>query len=104
MQPQSRERLPARGLALRDLVLVMREDEVPSAAVDVEGGPEILLAHRRALDVPSGPAFSPRAVPGHALGLSGLGRLPEREIERIPLLLAGIDSRSREQVVEIALR
>ena len=47
----------AEGAArLRDLVLVVRKDEVDAAAVDVEGLAEMLPAHRRALDVPAGPA------------------------------------------------
>ena len=47
--------LPRAGLGLRDLVLVVREDEVGAAAVDVEVEPEDLLRHRRALDVPARP-------------------------------------------------
>ena len=53
----------ADGLRLRALVLVMREDEVEPTAVDQELGPERLLGHRRALDVPAGPARAPRASP-----------------------------------------
>ena len=39
--------------ALRDLVLVVGEDEVDAAAVDVEHLAQRLLRHRRALDVPA---------------------------------------------------
>ncbi len=84
VHPDARER-QAGGLALGDLVLVMREDEVAPAAVDVEAGSEVAQAHGRALDVPAGAAHAPRALPG---GLPGLGRLPDREVERV--LLAGL--------------
>ena len=82
MHPDPRER-PADGLRLRTLVLVMREDEVEPAAVDQELGPERLLRHRRALDVPAGPPRPPRRVPRRVLAL--LRRLPEREVAGILL-------------------
>ena len=71
---------------LRELVLVVREDEVEPAAVDLEGRAEELLGHRRALDVPARPAPPPRRVPRRVLAL--LVRLPEREVPRILLQLA----------------
>src|SRR5881227_634660 len=61
-----------------------------------------LLAHRRALDVPAGPAGAPGALPGDGSGLPGLGGLPEGEIERVPLLLAGLHAGARAQVLELA--
>src|SRR6266853_3424383 len=64
MQPVARERRAAMGAdALGDLVLVVREDEVEPAALDVEGLAEGLLSHRRAFDVPARPAALPWAVP-----------------------------------------
>src|SRR4029077_8629269 len=66
---------------LRELVLVMREYEVETAAVDLEDGPERVLGPHRALDVPAGRALSQRRVPGGVL--AGLVGLPEREIARI---------------------
>src|SRR5919198_6071842 len=65
------------GLALRDLVLVVREDQVLSAAVDVDALAKHLEDHRRALDVPARPARAPGAVPR---GFAGFGPLPEREV------------------------
>src|SRR5689334_4947219 len=59
----------------------MREDEIKSAAVDLEGRPEVLLGHRRALDVPARPAAPPRRVPPRVLAL--LVPLPEREVARV---------------------
>ena len=79
------------------------EDEILPAPVYVEGGAKVLLAHRRALDVPARTALAPRALPGDAFGLPRLRRLPEREVEGIAFQLAGIDARARQEVVEVAL-
>ena len=51
------------------LVLVVREAQVDAAAVDVEGGAEVLRGHRRALDVPAGAARAPRRRPRRGLRL-----------------------------------
>ena len=85
MHPDPRQRHPARGLGLRDLVLVVGEDEVRAAAVDLEVGAEHLLRHRRALDVPAGPPVAPRRRPERVLAV--LARLPQREVERALLEL-----------------
>src|SRR3712207_2572763 len=63
--------------ALGELVLVVRETQIRAAAMDVRSVWQMLLDHRRALDVPARPSRSPRALPG---GLAGLGGLPEREV------------------------
>src|SRR4029450_11495124 len=68
---------------LGDLVLVVWEDEVEAAAVDLEDGPEMLLGHRGALDVPARPPGPPRRVPQRVLAL--LVPLPEREVARVLL-------------------
>ena len=63
VKPYSREGSMVGGLGLRDLVLVVRKHEVDAPRVDVQGGPEVALAHRRAFDVPSGTAAAERRVP-----------------------------------------
>src|SRR4029077_1650325 len=68
---------------LRDLVLVVRELEVESAAVNLEARTEVLLRHRGALDVPARPDAAPRRLPPGVL--ARLVRLPEREVARILL-------------------
>ena len=88
-------------LGLGDLVLVVREDEVLAAAVDIDLLAEVLQRHRRALDVPAGAALAPRAVPRR---LAGLGALPEREVGGVLLLLAGLDARAGEQRILRAVR
>ena len=61
MHPVSGERRPAmRAAALRDLILVMREDEVETAAVDVDRLAKVRGNHRRAFDMPAGPPATPR--------------------------------------------
>src|ERR1035437_3401671 len=79
-------RLDPRALALRDFVLVMRENEVFAAQVQVKAWPEELHAHGAALDVPAGPAFAPRAGPEHRAVLRH-ARLPEREVSNGFLLI-----------------
>ena len=69
---QYRAKLVAEGLGLGDLVLVVREDQVEAAAVDVEGVAEVLVGHRRALQVPAGPAAAPGRLPARRLGSPGL--------------------------------
>ncbi len=66
MHPDVREAVAERA-RLRDLVLVVREDEVEPAAVDLELRSEVLLRHDRALDVPARPPASPGRVPGRVL-------------------------------------
>ena len=51
------------ALGLGDFVLVVGEDEIDAAAMDVEGLAQKRLAHRRAFDVPAGAALAPRAIP-----------------------------------------
>src|SRR5262249_54630724 len=82
VHPDARE-LVTEGERLRDLVLVVREDEVEAAAVDLEDRPERVLGHHRALDVPTRPTAAPGRVPGGVL--TGLVRLPQREIPSVLL-------------------
>ena len=89
------------GLGLGDLVLVVREDEVLSAAVDVNALAEVLQRHGGALYVPAGPAFAPGAVPRR---LAGLRALPQGEVGSGLLVFAGIDTRAREERVLGAMR
>src|SRR3954454_18718487 len=82
VHPEPRKLVPERA-RLGDLVLVVGEDQVEPAAVDLERGAEVLLRHRRAVDVPARPALSPRRLPRGVLAL--LAPLPEREVARIRL-------------------
>src|SRR3954466_3933946 len=62
---------------LCDFVLVMREYEVASAAVNVERLRKILCAHRRTFDMPPRPPSSPGALPAR---FTGLARLPQSKV------------------------
>src|SRR5579863_6103457 len=87
--------------ALGDLVLVVREDEVEAAAVDVEGLAQGLLAHRRALDVPARPAAPPRALPP---GLLRRGRLPQYKVAGVLLVGGDLDPGAGDQIGPAAPR
>ncbi len=100
MQPVLDEGLAARPLALGDFVLVVGENQILAATMDVEGLAEILHAHGRTFDMPAGPAGSPGGFPG---GLAGLGRLPQGEVHRVALLLAGSDAGAGPHFVHVAL-
>ncbi len=64
MQPDPGEAAAGEGAAaLRHLVLVVREDQVAPAAVDVERLAEVAPGHGAALDVPAGTPASPRTLP-----------------------------------------
>ena len=102
MHPDPGQRLAARGQRLRGLVLVVREDEVDAAAVDVELDAQQRLGHRRALDVPARPAAAPRRVPGGVLAL--LPRLPEREVQRVLLEVGALDALALVHLVDVAAR
>ena len=99
MEPGRDERLPGRRLALGDLVLVVREDQVDAAGVDVERRPEVGHAHRRAFDVPARP---PRADGGLPRRLAGLRALPQREVADVVLaVLVGLDPLPDPQALRI---
>ena len=55
------------GLALRDLALVMRVDEIGAAAVDVDRKSKVPVGHRRTFEMPSRAAPSEGTRPGRAL-------------------------------------
>ena len=90
VHPVADERLARRGLGLRDLALVMREEVVLATRVDVEGLAEVRHRHGRALDMPSRVTAAPRRLP--LLQVAGLRRAPEREVERVALVRVDLDA------------
>jgi hypothetical protein len=84
VHPVAHVRVRARGAALRQLVLVVREHEVLPPPVDVEGRAQVLGRHGAALDVPPGAAAAPGAVPGRLALLGGLSGDMTRVKEGIP--------------------
>src|SRR5690606_31815524 len=81
--PVASERRFVGAFALCDFALVVREDVIDAAAVNVEGRSQIFERHRRAFDVPAGEAFTPRAIP--AQDVFGIGFFPQRKVFRITL-------------------
>ena len=77
MHPVPAEGAAVGALALGDLILMMGEDQILTAGVQVDGFAKVLAGHGAALDMPAGAAVTPRALP---VGLAGLGGLPDCEI------------------------
>src|SRR5439155_19461897 len=101
-QPETRERLPGGGLALRDFVLVVGKRKIGPAGVDVKRLAQILHGHHRALEVPARPAGSEGAVP---VRLAFLGGLPEHEVARIGfVILVGVHAGPGANPREVDLR
>ena len=96
MDPVPGER-PAPTDRLGALVLVVREGEVDPTAVQIEPVAQKIERHHGALDVPPGPARTPRRVPRR---LTGLGLLPQGEVERVPLVLVDFDPSAGPQRLE----
>src|SRR5450756_1001483 len=84
MQPVTRE-TASRGSGLGDLVLMVREAQIETATVDVEGVAQVAVRHRGALEVPTGTAPAERGRPRGGGRFTGLARLPQREVVRVAL-------------------
>ena len=78
MHPIAARAVPCDAGLLSDFALVVREHEVHTAAVDVEGFAEVFGAHGGALGVPAREADAPRGVPAH--DVLGRGFFPECEV------------------------
>ena len=90
MQPEASERLPGKPLGLRDFVLMVREDEIHRAGVDVQrldpNPADFLKRHGGTLQMPARPAPAKGRVPGRAYLLVHVHReLPEGEVAGILL-------------------
>ena len=96
MHPQLRELAAAAGLGLGNLVLVVGEDEIHAATVDVQGKPG--AGHGGTLYVPAGTPLAPGAFP---VGLAWLGSLPQGKVHGILLFLAWGYARACLHVVQI---
>ena len=101
MNPIAHKGLSRGALALRDLVFVMRENQVHAAAMNVKGFAQVLHAHGGAFDVPSGASRANLRFP-EILAL--FFRFPEDEIARVFLVvLVRVDARSRLRAAEVGL-
>ncbi len=63
MKPEVREGFSGKRFRLRDFVLVMREDQIFSAGMQIEGFAQLLHRHDGALDMPSRASRADRGIP-----------------------------------------
>ena len=87
------------GAALGDLIFMVWEDQVLTAAVNIEGITKIFGAHRRTFNMPARTALAPWRLP---IWFAWLCALPERKIERILLLFIHFHAGAGKQVIDIA--
>ena len=86
VHPVTRELHSVGRLGLGDFILMMGEDQILSAGVNINRVAQIALGHAGALDVPAGTPLTPGRIPVRLALLLGL---PEDKIQRVPLELAG---------------
>ena len=96
VHPAADDAMACHAFGLRDLRLVVWEDVVGAAGVDVEALAEQRHGHGRALDVPAGESVAPRARPDLQTVLAR--RLPQREIARVALARVDLSARAGEQL------
>src|SRR5690625_1062758 len=101
MHPDIGEGFACRGLALRDLVFMMRKLKIQPATMNIEMIAQAAGRHGRALDMPARPANPPGRRPARLIRFS---RFPEHEIERIALSLADLDTGTSSQIFELLAR
>src|SRR5260370_9944645 len=102
MQPIAGERLGGNSLRLRDLIFVMRENQVKAAGVYVKRFAQVLHGHHGALNVPARTAGPDGALPER---LTVLGRLPQNEIAGVGLVVfIGVNARAYSNTAEIVVR
>ena len=100
VHPNVREPV-ANTLALGDLVLMMREHQIITAAVNVKTLAQQFVRHGGAFDMPARTPLAPWAVPPRRVSVR---RLPKYEIHRITLIGCHFDARSCDHVVNAATR
>ena len=97
MHPDICEGLTGSAFALCYLILVVREDKVCAAAVNVDGVADVVAAHSGALDVPAGSALAERGIP---VGFAWLSSLPYCKVHRVALLFADLYARTRLEILK----
>src|SRR5947207_7700000 len=91
VHPMARELLARRTLRLRDLVFVMRENEIDAAGVDIErlnaaALPDLVERHRRAFEVPARAPAPKWGIPDSTHRFSfGVRLLPQCKVARVTL-------------------
>lgn len=89
--------LAGAAFALGNLVFMVREDQILSAAMDVDGLTQELADHRGAFDMPAGAAFAPRRLP---IRLPFFCRFPQRKVHGVFFLFRHINSVAGVQLLD----
>src|SRR5208283_5117759 len=100
MEPVMNKGLAGIRFALGDFILMMGEDQILAAAMNVERLTQMLEPHGGALDMPARPTRSPRAFPSR---LSRFGSFPQCKVKRVVLALIDIHARACFHVIESPL-
>ena len=96
MRPVFHKPLARQRFALRNLV--MREDKISAAAVQIYLIAERRAVHRRTFDMPAGASFAPRRIPGN---FALFRRLPQREIVGVFFLFVVFHAHAVQRVFEV---
>ena len=91
-----------RAARLRDLVLVVREDKIEPAAVNIKDLAQVFLGHRRAFDVPARTSRSFDAGRRRPRRLASQRGLPQDKIVDVALVGLDLDSRASFHFAERA--
>ena len=84
MEPSLDERFPGQRFALRDLIFVMRKDQVRTAGVNVEVLAQVFHRHGGAFDMPARPPAAERRVPAR---FALFACFPEDEVANVFLVV-----------------
>src|SRR5215471_952239 len=104
VEPVAHELLSRHAFALRDLRLVMREDVVDPATVDIDLVAEQRRGHGAALDVPARTARSPGRIPFY-VAVFFVPRFPQCEVTDVFLVIfVVLHATGRLQLREIEMR
>ena len=101
MHPIFYEPFAGQRFGLRYFVFVVGKYEISAAAVNIYLIAERLSVHRRAFYMPAGATLSPGGFPEN---LAFFSRFPEREIERVALVLVVVYSYAVKRVFKISVR
>ena len=82
---------------LRDLVFVVRENQVAAAAVDIDSVTQVRANHGRALQVPARAAATPGTVPARVILCGGF---PQHEIAGVALVVGHLYPGARQHVIQ----
>src|SRR5579883_914360 len=96
MQPKVSQTCARSSLGFRDLICMMHRNVILTAAMNVKIIAQILLRHRRTLDMPARETYAPWAIPLHLPVLVGTRKFPEGKVRWTPLF-TNVNSVSRLQ-------